>query len=120
MTDMRIFESDDQRAELGQRQPERHLPLEHAAFMRLAGFAGSLAGDDKHHAHAVRLCTPQEAQQGSMRLHLGEAVQVKPRIDRLAAARDPLPEPSPEGRKRRRLFLRPGFVGSSRARTRWR
>src|SRR5262249_25683788 len=114
VTDVRVFESDHQRAEFAQREPERHLPFEHAALVRLAAFACSLAGDHKYHSHAVRLCAPQEAQQGGMRLRLGEAMQIKPRIDRFVTTRDPLLKSSPELRERWGIFSRSGFVRRNR------
>ena len=88
MREMRIFVSDHQRSKLRQREPKRHLPLEHAALVRLIGFARAFAGDDERDAHAVGLRAPQEGQQCHMRLRLGKTVQINPRIDRLAAARD--------------------------------
>ena len=71
---MRIFVADDQRTELGQREPERNLPLEHATFARLVALGRAFAGDHQRDAHAVGLRAPQEVQQRGVRLRLSEAV----------------------------------------------
>jgi hypothetical protein len=86
VTGVRILEADNERTELGQRQPQRHLALEHAALMHAPCFAGSLAGNDQRRLDAVGLGAVEKPQQRRMRLRLRVAVQIKTRFDRLAAA----------------------------------
>ena len=58
------------------------MALEHAALMRLAAFAGApLPVTTSTIRDATRLRMPQGAQQRGMRLRLGQAVQIEPRID---------------------------------------
>jgi hypothetical protein len=51
-----------------------------------------------------------------VRLRLSEAVQIEPRLDRLAPARDALLELSSERRERLRLLLRMRFTRDERSR----
>lgn len=98
MTEMRIFESDDEGSELRQRKPHRHLPLEHSVPSRVRSFASSFAGHDQCDLGAVGLRALEEAQQRGMGLRLRHAVQIEPRVDGFAAARDALFQPPPEWR----------------------
>jgi hypothetical protein len=109
MTGMSVLEADDNRTELGLRKPHRHLPPKYTAFGRgilVRSFAHAFAGNYKYDFGAARLRPAQEAQQGRMRGPLAEAVQIEAGFYRLAAARDPLLQSSPERRKRWRLFCR--------------
>ena len=115
---VRIFEADNERTELGQRQPQRHLALEHTALGRARRFAGSLAGDDQRRLDAVGLGAMKKPQQRRMRLRLRVAVQIETRFDRFAAAGDTLLEPSPERCERRRAFLQRLLLPHRRARRR--
>ena len=76
MIDVGLLEADDQRAELGQPQPERHLALEHAALGMRVGAGFTLAGDHQHHARAVVLCAMKEMRERAVRRGLRHAVQV--------------------------------------------
>lgn len=100
-----ILKSDNERTELRQRQPERHLAPEYAALddRRAIVPASALAGYDQHNFRAVGLGPPQEAEQCGMRLHLRHAVQIDARIDRCAASRDTLFEPPAQRGKRRSM-----------------
>ncbi len=82
MADMGLLEADDQRAELRQAQPMRHLTAQHPAL----GVTGdALAGDDKHEGQAIVMRALQKAEQHPMRAHLRHAVQIEPRVDFAAA-----------------------------------
>src|ERR1019366_8220192 len=116
VTDMRVLEPDDQGSELWQRQPHRHLSLEHSAFALVRPFAGSFAGDDQCNLGAVRLGAVQKAQQRRMRLSLREAVQVEAGVNCFAPTRDTLLKPSPERRERWPFFLRRRFAQHRRTR----
>jgi len=85
-----VLETDDQRTKFRQRKPQRHLPLEHAAFAVGIRPGRSLAGDHEHNARFVGLGPLQEAQQRGVGSALRHAMQINPAIDRLAAARHPL------------------------------
>src|SRR6185312_17543955 len=88
--------------QLRQPKPKRHHAFEHAAFARTVAAARALAGDDQHHAVAARLPRAEVTQQRRMRLGLRHAMQIEPSIDRLAAARDALPELALQWSERRR------------------
>ena len=111
MRDMGIFHADDERPKFGERQPKRHLTPEHP---RLGGpgimvacrpaSRRSLSGDDERDFGAGRLRALQETQKRRVRVFLGEAVQIKPRIDRHTTAGNALFGAPIEWRKRRRFF----------------
>ena len=112
MADMGVVETDDKQAKFRQREPQWHLPPEHAA---LAVDIASVALDDLRRPLPVTtsaILTPsglramQEAQQRRVRLLLRHAVQIEARVDRLATARDALLEPPVERRQRRRRCRR--------------
>src|SRR5437899_1365793 len=55
VADMRVLDAQHVDAEFRQRQPEWHLPLEHAATASPIAGATALAGDHQHGAGAVML-----------------------------------------------------------------
>jgi len=89
-------------AELGELEPQRHLPAQDAAalvvemaaarmFAARTGVAlAPLAGDHQHEAGAARLRGRHEVAQRRVRLRLGHAVQVEAGIDLGVAAGQPL------------------------------
>lgn len=107
MSHVGVLKSDDKRSKLGQRQPRRHLPLEHAALALVGTGAAPFAGDDKREARPVSLRAGQKAQELGMRRSQSEPMQIEPRIDLLTSARDPRPKPPAERRER---WLRLAFL----------
>ena len=85
--DTGILETDHKRAKLGQRQPVRHLALEHAA---LAGAlaAHTFAGNHQHQPRLARAGLAQETQQGRMRFALRQPMQIELPSIVILAARD--------------------------------
>jgi hypothetical protein len=80
VTDMRLVETGDQRAELRKVEPSRDLPAKHAALgARIV--RSTLAGDDKHECKTVARGGLQKTQQRTMRPRLRHAMQVDPGID---------------------------------------
>ena len=102
MAHMGRVETDDKGAEFRQRQPHRYLPPQHAplgcAIARV--FASAFAGDDERDFGAVGLGAAQEGKQRGVRLTLRHSMQIDPRLDSVAAARQTLPQSSVERCKR--------------------
>ena len=89
VSDVGVLETDDQRAEFRQREPERNLPPEHTAFGAITvGPDRPLAGDNEHDTRFIGLSLLQEAQQCRVGSALRHAMQIDPISDRLAAAGD--------------------------------
>jgi hypothetical protein len=90
MARMGLLETCHIRGEFRLAEPQRHLPLEHAAFAAILLRACSLARNHKHKSCASRLPATQEAQQFRVGLRLGFAVEIKPAVDWLEAAGESL------------------------------
>ena len=97
MADVSVLEADNKGAEFRQRQPQRHLPLEHAALASPTAFAS----DDERNFGAVRLGAPQEAEQRGMGLALRQSMQVEAGVDGVVAPRHALLEAAVEWCERR-------------------
>ena len=111
---MRLLETDDKAAELRQRQPQWHLPPQHAAFGRRARRAAdSLAGHYQREFRILRLRLREKMQKRRMRLFLRQAMKIEPDVDRRVAARDALPQAAIELRQRRWLFCMCAFFGQA-------
>src|SRR5437764_598147 len=102
MADMGLFEAAHIGAEFRLPQPERHLPLEHAALAPVVAGTRPLAGDHEHEPGAVGLRLTQESEQRDMRLALSAAVQIEARVDLDGTARQTLLEAPIEKLERRR------------------
>ena len=55
MRDMRFLETEDDVAQLGQAQPMRHLPAQHAACAGMLSGTRAFAGDDQNEARLIML-----------------------------------------------------------------
>ncbi|MGY4599729.1 hypothetical protein ACVWXL_007475 [Bradyrhizobium sp. GM22.5] len=115
MADAGFLEPHDEGAEFRQAQPFRHLTAQHAAFAA----ASALAGDHEHKGQAVMVGAVQEAAQRAVGTHLGHAVQIEPRLDLAAPARQLCALALAERRQRRHRRLRCARCRGSGNRT-WR
>ncbi len=108
MGEVRLLDREHIGTQVRQREPERHLPPEHAAAA--LGIGAAFAGDHQHGPGALALRAMQEAQQRRVRLALGAAVQVDAAVDLDLAAREPLLEPAIDRHQwRRQLGTRTGM-----------
>jgi len=82
MADMRFLEADDEGPEFRQAEPFRHLAAQHAALATRSAFAG----DDQYEGEAVVMGALEKARQCAMGANLRHAMEIKPRLDRVAAA----------------------------------
>lgn len=101
MGDMRRLKADHELAEFGQREPERHLSPQHAALADR--IVAALSGNDENGFCILRLGATQKGEQRGMGLRLRTAVQIKPGVDGLKTAREPLLGAAIDRRKRRQL-----------------
>lgn len=90
------------------RKPVGDKPAKDASFVRPPEIAvcdvvrsAALARDDEHVPEAVCLAAGEEAAQNDVGILLPEAVKIEPRIDRMAAAGNPLAQARVERRMRR-------------------
>jgi hypothetical protein len=80
MTGMRLVETHDQRAKLGESKPLRDLPAQYAP-LGVQPPRAALAGNDKHEGEAIARRVLQKLQKGSICPRLRHAMQVDPGID---------------------------------------
>src|SRR5690349_17509425 len=97
---MGLLETRDERPELRQAEPVRHLAAEHAT-LELATAHGALPGDHEDEGKAVAMGALQEAEQRVMGVELGHAVQIEPGIYVALAAREPRAIAAADRRQRR-------------------
>jgi hypothetical protein len=79
MTGMRLVETHDQRAKLGESKPLRDLPAQYAP-LGVQPPRAALAGNDKHEGEAIARRVLQKLQKGSICPRLRHAMQVDPGI----------------------------------------
>jgi len=84
------LEAEDQVAQIGAGEPERHGVAQNAAALLPRS---SLAGNNQHEARAAQLRAPQESEERSEGALLPHAVQVDARIDLGQAAQHAPPFP---------------------------
>jgi acyl-CoA hydrolase len=78
--------ANDERAQIGLRQPTRHIVLEDAAANAVTlgeevKRGAAFAGDDQHVVPALRMTCEQKTAQARMRFGLVHAMQIKARVD---------------------------------------
>src|SRR5436190_23451580 len=88
MGDVRLLDREHIGAQIRQREPERHLPPQHAAAALRIGAA--FAGDHQNGPEALTLRPMQKAQKRRMGLVQRAAMQVNAAVDLDLAARKPL------------------------------
>jgi hypothetical protein len=103
MGGVRVLEPDDQRAELGQAQPLRHLPFQDAALT--VSRTRPFTGDHQHQPRAAGTRRAQKPQQGCVRFDLRQPMQVKPAVNPFFAACDALLHPAAKRGKRQLLSV---------------
>src|SRR5581483_7336926 len=101
MADVGLLVADHDAAELRQRQPERHLAAQNA-LLALFTAEAALAGDDEHEGRAIGVRAVQERKQRAMRPRLRHAMQIDPRMNLLAPARQFCLVAAADRRQRRR------------------
>ena len=102
MTLLGLLETKDQRAQVGEAQPMRHHPAQHAALVSEQGRRQrALPGDHQRDAATASLLAAQEGMERQMRLILTQAVQVDGGVDALLAAAQ-LRAQTPLDRRQRR------------------
>ena len=119
----RLLEAEYDRPQVRLAQPLRGEAFQHAAFVGPSSLVqrSALAGYDDDQPRSARLRMSEEAAQSLMGLGLGQAMQIKRRVDRGASAREFALEPPFDRREWRRGGLRRsggGRLGGGRRRGR--
>jgi hypothetical protein len=104
MGNMRILETDDQRAELRQAQPLRYLPSQNTALAVTR--TSALARDNQHKPCAASTRRAQKPQQSRMGFALRQPMQIEPAVNRFLAAPDTLLHTAAEWGERQMFFFR--------------
>src|SRR5215475_13657302 len=93
MARVRLLDPRHAGAENRQREPERHLPLKHAARVcSVVRGSAALARNDQRVLHAVTLRALEEMQERSMRLALRHSVQIDAGVNLRGPGSQTLPE----------------------------
>jgi hypothetical protein len=77
-------------SEFRQREPERHLAIEHASLDLTVTGAAAFTRDDEDKPCTIPPGAAQKRKERGISFSLRPAVQVEPTIDRLGASREPL------------------------------